>query len=200
MKLSEHLSPAPPGPRRRLGKAGLDLIKHFESLELAAYPDPASELGRECLCLRLALRDYAKLPKWELLPGDPWTIGYGHTGRDVKPGKTVTAWVAEQMLELDVMRFERDVDSLLRVDVTPAQFDALVSFAYNVGSDIDADTKAEGLGDSTLLRLVNERKFDLAAAEFPKWNKAGGKVLNGLTKRRGCEQALFQGREWRSAL
>ena len=86
------------------------------------------------------------------------------------------------------------VNSLIKVPATQGQFDALVSFAYNVGLDIDEDTLAEGLGDSTLLRKFNAKDYAGCAAEFPKWNKAGGVVLNGLTKRRAGERAMFEGK------
>jgi lysozyme len=147
----------------QISDKGLRLIKHFESCRLKAYRCSAGVL----------------------------TIGWGHTGPDVKPGMQITMQRADELLAIDVRRFVEDVNSLLRVNVTQAQFDALVSFAYNLGSDIDADTIAEGLGDSTLLRKLNAGDFLGAAAEFPKWNKAGGKVLNGLTKRRLVEQKLF---------
>ena len=145
-----------------ISKKGLDLIKLFESLELKAYRCPAGI----------------------------WTIGYGHT-KGVYPGMVITEELADKFLVDDVWNFEREVESLVTVEITQGQFDALVSFAFNVGSDIDDDLIAEGLGDSTLLRLLNKRDFQGAADEFPKWNKSRGKVLNGLTKRRKAERELF---------
>lgn len=142
----------------------LQLLKHYEGCRLKAYKCPAGV----------------------------WTIGYGHTGPDVHEGLVITQEYAETLLRLDVQKFIRDVGALVRVPLTPGQFDALVSFAFNCGSDIDADTIAEGLGDSTLLKLVNASRFDAAAGEFPKWNKAGGKVSAGLEKRRAAEQHLFR--------
>jgi len=89
--------------------------------------------------------------------------------------------------------FEPGVLRLVKVPLTQGQFDALVCFAYNVGLDDDADTLAEGLGDSTLLRKVNAGDFSGAAAEFAKWNKNDGKVMLGLRRRRAAERALFIG-------
>ena len=147
-----------------IDRKGEALIKSFESCRLTAYLDG----------------------------GGVATIGWGHTGPDVHLGLTITQVQADALFDRDIARFERDVTSLLKVTVTQNQFDALVSFAYNCGSDIDADTKAEGLGDSTLLRLVNEGKPDLAVLEFRKWNKDGGVVVAGLTRRRAAEAALFE--------
>ena len=87
---------------------------------------------------------------------------------------------------------EEIVNNLLKTTVTQNQFNALVSFAYNVGSDIDADDIPEGLGDSTLLKKVNKNPNDLSImAEFLKWNKSNGKVSNGLVKRRKLEAKLY---------
>lgn len=141
------------------------LIQHYEGVKLKAYKCPAGV----------------------------WTIGYGHTGKDVKEGMTISAQRATDLLREDVADFAADVNSLLKVRVTQRQFDALVSFAFNVGSDIDLDDIPEGLGDSTLLKFVNKGDFAKAANEFPKWNKANGKVLPGLVKRRAAERALFTG-------
>lgn len=150
----------------KISKNGLNLIKTYEGLELTAYPDPGTG-------------------------GAPWTIGYGHTGPEVHAGLVWTQQQAEQALASDVAQFERDVTSLVKVQINQNQFDALVSFAYNCGSDIDADDIAEGLGDSTLLKKLNAGDYDGAANEFPKWNKSGGKVMSGLTKRRNAERSLF---------
>lgn len=150
----------------KISENGKALIKEFENLEVIAYPDPGTG-------------------------GAPWTIGWGHTGPEVKPGLTWTRTQAEQALNNDLAQFERDVTQLVKVKINQNQFDALVSFAFNVGSDIDADDIAEGLGDSTLLKKLNAGDYDGAADEFPKWNKAAGKVLKGLTRRRNAERDLF---------
>lgn len=169
------------------------LIQYFESCSLTAYPDPASPLGKACAQNRIGLANYFRLPNWAKLSGSPWTIGWGHTGKDVKAGMTISRERADELLREDIADFEADVNSLLKVRVTQRQFDALVSFAYNCGSDIDNDTIAEGLGDSTLLKYVNAGKFDAAADEFLKWNRANGVVMLGLKRRRASERALFKG-------
>jgi lysozyme len=87
--------------------------------------------------------------------------------------------------------FEQAVNSLVKVKLTQNQFDALISFVYNVGADIDADNIAEGLGDSTLLKKLNAGDYKGAADQFLKWDKANGKVMKGLTIRRQAERALF---------
>lgn len=138
-------------------KAGLDLIKQFEGLYLKAYRCPA---------------------------GVP-TIGYGHTA-GVAMGQTVTQQQADDYLRRDVRQFERAVSRLVRVPLTQGQFDALVSFAFNLGEG--------ALAQSTLLRLLNAGDYAGAAAQFERWNKAGGRVLPGLVRRRAAERALFEAR------
>ncbi|MGC5777597.1 lysozyme [Methylobacterium sp. NFXW15] len=116
-------------------------------------------------------------------PAGVLTIGYGHTGNDVTPGLTITAQRAVELLQLDLARFERAVAAALRVPVTANQFSALVSLAYNIG--------AAALSKSTLIRRLNAGKTQEAADQFVVWNKAGGRVLAGLTRRREAERALF---------
>lgn len=112
------------------------------------------------------------------------TIGYGTTS-GVKMGDTITKERAEQLLREDVERFEQQVLRLVRVPLSQGQHDALVSFVYNLG--------AGNLSNSTLLRLLNAGDYAGAAAQFDRWNKAGGKVLAGLVRRRAAERALFEG-------
>ena len=125
------------------------------------------------------------------------TIGYGSTfypsGRKVTMrDKPITQETAFWMLKQVANMFAKDVDSLVTSDINQNQFNALVSFAFNLGSDIDADNIPEGLGDSRLLRRVNANSNDPEIAkEFVKWNKAGGRVLDGLTKRRLKEAELY---------
>lgn len=175
----------------KISADGIALIKRFESCELEAYPDPASPLGRACAVKRLRMRDYRQLANWKSLDGAPWTIGWGYTGPAVKPGMVLSQDGADQLLAQCLERFEREVASLVKVPVTQGQFDALVSFAFNCGSDIDSDDDAEGLGDSTLLKRLNTRDMAGAASEFLKWNKARGVVLMGLVRRRAAERELF---------
>lgn len=140
---------------KQIGKAGLDLVKSFEGLKLRAY----------------------------LCPAKVWTIGYGSTGPHVTPGKVITAAQADELLQDDLDRFEKAVTRLVTVPLTQNQYDALVSFAFNVG--------ISALERSTLLKRVNAKLFDQARAEFAKWNRAGGRPLAGLTRRRAAEAALF---------
>ena len=125
------------------------------------------------------------------------TIGYGSTfypsGRKVTMrDKPITQETAFWMLKQVANMFAKDVDSLVASNINQNQFNALVSFAFNLGSDIDADNIPEGLGDSRLLRRVNANPNDPEIArEFVKWNKAGGRVLDGLTKRRLKEAELY---------
>lgn len=138
---------------------GIALIKSAEGLRLKAYPDPGTG-------------------------GLPWTIGYGSTS-GVTRNMVITETQAEQMLAEDLVRFERIVERLVRVPVTQTQFDALVSFTYNVGEG--------NFTKSTLLRKLNAGDSAGAAEQFSRWVNASGKVLPGLVKRRAAERALFLG-------
>lgn len=143
----------------KLGQAGFNLIKEFEGLYLTAYKCPAGV----------------------------WTIGFGTTGKVdgkvIGKGMKITKEKAEQLLKKDVEQFEQSVDNLVKVPINQNQFDALVSFAYNVGSG--------ALKGSTLLKKLNQENYQGAANEFLKWNKAGGKILTGLRRRREAERKLF---------
>lgn len=156
-------------PVLRPSKACLDLIKSFERCErkrsdgkLEAYPDPGSG-------------------------GDPWTIGWGSTGKDIRKGTVWTQQQADERFAAHVDEFAAKVRGLIGgADTTQNQFDAMVSFAYNVGT--------ANLAGSTLLRKHREGDYARAAAEFGRWNKAAGKVLAGLTRRREAEAAMYRGR------
>ena len=115
-------------------------------------------------------------------PAGVWTIGYGHTD-GVKEGDVISQEKANALLASDIDLFSSGVKRLVSSDITNNQLGALVSFAFNLGLG--------NLRHSTLLKLVNAEKFDEAAKEFTKWNKAGGQVLPGLTRRREAEKALF---------
>lgn len=137
--------------------------------------------------------EQCRLVGYKPTPKDVPTIGWGSTGRGIFVGLSWTQEQADTRFVSDLAMFAHGVDHLLAaVPTTQGQFDALVSFAYNVGLDDDADSLAEGLGDSSLLRKHRAGDFDGAAAEFPKWNKQAGKVLNGLTVRRLREQAMYR--------
>ncbi|HEY9619488.1 MAG TPA: lysozyme [Crinalium sp.] len=111
-----------------------------------------------------------------------WTIGYGTTA-GVKPGMKITQKQAEALLRRDLQRFERAVSNLVKVPLTDNQFAALVSFTYNVGE--------RALATSSLLRVLNQRNYRGAADQFLRWNRAGGRAIAGLTRRRQAERSLF---------
>lgn len=134
---------------------GLDIIREFEGFSAEPY----------------------------LCPGGYWTIGYGHTRGVSADTEPVTKDEAMVLLWEDAEVFENSVRSLVKVPLTQNQFDALVSFAYNVG--------ANNLARSTLLKKVNMSDYHGAALEFAKWRMAGGKVLAGLKQRRKAEALLF---------
>lgn len=115
-----------------------------------------------------------------------WTIGYGTTridGRKVQEGDVITRERAMQVLQAQILDFARQVDELVPKSIGQVAFDALVSFAYNVG--ISAFEK------STLLRFVVAGDVVAAADQFRRWSYAGGQVCEGLHKRRAIERALF---------
>lgn len=129
------------------------------------------------------------IKRWEgfrsnayICPGNVLTIGYGHT-KSVVPGQRITEYEGEQLLKQDLQRFERAVNDLVTVPINQKQFDALVSFAFNCGNS--------ALARSTLLRRLNEGRYDLAAKEFYKWVYAGKKRLPGLVTRRREESQMF---------
>lgn len=141
---------------RRISDQGLAAIKQHEGLVLTAYPDPATG-------------------------GEPWTIGYGHTG-GVRRGDRITEAQADAFLRSDIARFEAAVNRLAPT-TTQGQFDALVSFAFNLGE--------KALADSTLLRLHNAGDHAGAKAQFGRWVNAAGKQMPGLVRRRAAEAALY---------
>jgi lysozyme len=145
----------------RISGRGIALIEQVEGCRLTAYPDPGTDR-------------------------DPWTIGTGHTGPDVHPGLVITQAQADALLRQDLARFEQGVAALVAGHpTTQGQFDALVSFAFNVG--------LRALGGSTLIRLHNEGMYGAAAREFGKWTHAAGRELPGLVTRRAAEAALYRG-------
>lgn len=142
----------------KISKNGLDLIKQFEGCELKVYLDAIG------------------------LP----TIGYGHLIKKGEIFNVITLKQAEDLLKSDLKMFEDGVSDLVKVKLSQNQFDALVSFAFNVGLG--------NLEKSTLLKLLNAGDYAGAGNQLPRWNKAGGKILNGLTKRRNAERDLFIGK------
>ncbi|WP_340608317.1 lysozyme [Xenorhabdus bharatensis] len=114
--------------------------------------------------------------------GIPWTIGYGHT-KDVKLGQVITEQQAETFLHDDLQLTYIILESAVKVSLTQGQVDALCSFIFNCG--------AGNFVRSTLLKKLNAGDYQGAADEFQRWNKAAGKVMNGLTKRRASERQMF---------
>lgn len=145
--------------RMQISTNGIALIKRFEGLELKAYQDSVGV----------------------------WTIGYGWTqpvdGRKIGPGMVIDQATAERLLKCGLVQYEQGVNQLVKVIITQGQFDALVSFAYNLG--------LRSLSTSTLLRKLNAGDMQGAADEFGKWVNAGGVRLNGLVKRREAERKMF---------
>lgn len=148
-----------------LSPAGLALIQRWEGCakrrpdgRFEAYPDPGTG-------------------------GDPWTIGWGTTGRDVVPGLVWTQEQCDARFERDVQRFVREVQAALAgAPTTQGQFDAMISFHYNTGA----------IRKATLTRLHKAGDHAGAAAEFGKWVHAGGQRLTGLVRRRADEAALYR--------
>ena len=157
--------------RRRVGADGAALIKSFEGCArlrrdgmVEAYPDPGTG-------------------------GEPWTIGWGATGAGLELGSRIgpdTVWTQKQCddrLEDDLRRYAREVaEALEGAATTQAPFDALVSFHYNTGA----------IARATLTKRHKAGDVEGAAEEFKRWNKAGGRVLKGLVRRRSAEAALYR--------
>lgn len=137
----------------------LNFIRQFEGCELAAYQDAVGV----------------------------WTIGYGWTnpvdGVAIHEGMTITRQRADELLSEGVKLYERGVTDLVTAPLNQNQFDALVSFTYNVG--------ISAFAGSTLLKKLNVRDYAGAADEFSKWVNAGGRQLAGLATRRAAERKLF---------
>jgi GH24 family phage-related lysozyme (muramidase) len=118
--------------------------------------------------------------------GDPWTIGWGSTGADIRKGVVWSQQQCDERFQEHLDEFAAGVSKAIgNARTTQSQFDAMVSFAYNVGLG--------NLSSSTLLRKHKAGDYAGAALEFARWNKAAGKVLAGLTKRRAAEAALYKG-------
>lgn len=143
----------------KISVEGLALIKKFEGLELDAYKCAAGV----------------------------WTIGYGHT-KGVQEGDVWSEAQANEMLEIELEEFEGYINDNVTVALSQNQFDALVSWVYNLGP---ANLKA-----STMLKVLNSGDYEGVPAQIKRWNKAGGKVLEGLIRRREAEALLFIGRDW----
>lgn len=142
-----------------ISSVGIQLITSFEDLRLKAYDDGVGV----------------------------WTIGYGTTiypnGVAVKEGDSCTLEQAKSFFQHYLRRFQTAVNDAVSVPLSQNQFDALVSLAYNIGTN--------AFKTSTLVKYLNALAYNAAADEFQKWNRGGGKVLKGLVRRREAERALF---------
>lgn len=152
----------------KVSENGIVVMHYFESCKLEAYPDPGSKDGK------------------------PWTIGWGHTGPEVVKGLRWTQAKADAVFIEDLAETELGVDALVKVGVTQSQFDALVSFAYNLGLG--------SLRTSTLLRELNAGNHGAVPAQLSRWNKNDGKVMRGLVRRRAAEAALWAGKSGAEAI
>jgi lysozyme len=121
---------------------------------------------------------------------DVSTIGFGHT-KGVSDGDSCTQDEADQMLTEDLEEFEGYVEKLVTVDLEQNEFDALVAWTFNLGPT--------NLKSSTMLRVLNDGKKSEVPAQMKRWNKAGGKTLDGLIRRREAESLLWEGKEWSQA-
>ena len=143
----------------KISQEGLSLIKKFEGCELEAYRCAANVL----------------------------TIGYGST-KGVKEGDSITQEEADQLLLHEMDEYEGYVKDSVTVDLDQNQFDALVSWVFNLGPS--------NLKASSMLKVLNNKEFEEVPSQIKRWNKAGGKVLQGLIRRREAEALLFEGKEW----
>ena len=141
----------------KIGYEGLKMIKHFEGLELNAYQCAAGV----------------------------WTIGYGHT-KGVQQGMVISEETADEMLVEELKEYENYINDMVNCPLNQNQFDALVSWVYNLGP--------ANLQASTLLKVLNAGDYAGVPAQIKRWNKAGGKVLQGLVRRREAEALLFEGK------
>ena len=142
-----------------ISEEGLSLIKKFEGCELKAYRCAANVL----------------------------TIGYGTT-KGVTEDMEITKEEAENLLKEEMHEYEGYINDMVKVPLEQHQFDAMVSWVFNLGSG--------NLSSSTLLKKLNNSEYDEVPAQIKRWNKAGGKVLDGLIRRREAESLLFQNKEW----
>ncbi|MDC9615252.1 lysozyme [Xenorhabdus khoisanae] len=113
---------------------------------------------------------------------EPWTIGYGHT-KGVKPGQVITEQQAEAFLHQDLLPIYAAIHRLVKVSLTQGQFDALCSFIFNLGMG--------NFTHSTLLKKLNAGDYQGAAREFLKWDRADGREIPDLLRRRESEQQTF---------
>ena len=116
------------------------------------------------------------------------TIGYGHT-KGVEEGQEITQEEAEEMLSSELEEYEGYINDLVECELEQCQFDALVAWVYNLGPS--------NLKSSTLMKRLNSNDLKDVPNQLKRWNKAGGKILQGLVRRRKAEALLFEGKDWR---
>ena len=143
----------------QISQEGISLIKKFEGCELEAYKCAAGV----------------------------WTIGYGST-KGVEEGNTISQEDADNLLLEEMHEYEGYVNDMVTVDLKQNEFDALVSWVFNLGPS--------NLSSSTLLSRLNNKVWDDVPNQIKRWNKAGGQVKQGLVRRREAEALLFEGKEW----
>jgi lysozyme len=143
----------------KISQEGIALIKKFEGCELEAYKCAAGV----------------------------WTIGYGST-KGVKEGNTISQEDADNLLLEEMHEYEGYINDMVTVDLKQNEFDALVSWVFNLGPS--------NLSSSTLLSRLNNKVWDDVPNQIKRWNKAGGQVKQGLVRRREAEALLFEGKEW----
>ena len=143
----------------KISQEGIALIKKFEGCKLESY-----------LCA-------ANVP----------TIGYGST-KGIEMGMTISQERAEELFLEDLEVYEDAVNKAVELPLHQHQFDALVSWTFNLGG--------ANLNASTMLKVLNQGAYEDVPAQMKRWNKAGGKVLEGLTRRRLAESLLFEGNDW----
>jgi lysozyme len=151
----------------RTSQQGRDRIKKHEALRLVSYRDAVGV----------------------------WTIGWGNTGSEyAREGVRISKSKAQALFDGDIAEAEAIVDKAVSVPLSQEQYDALVSFVFNIGPGSkhkDGFVRLKNGKPSTLLRLLNEGKYEAAAQQFNRWVYGGGRILGGLVKRRAEETALF---------
>jgi len=153
------LAPRPIGEKMQISEEGKNLIKKFEGCELEAYKCAAGV----------------------------WTIGYGHIKTAVE-GMKIDQATANELFDEEMGEYETYVNTAVTVPLSQNQFDALVSWVFNLGNG--------NLNASTMLKVINSGDHAGVPAQIKRWNKAGGKVLDGLIRRREAEALLYEGKDW----
>jgi len=167
--ISEHLTQATKSKSMKTSKDGINLIKHFEGCPM----EDGMVVSYRC-------------------PANKPTIGFGSLklidGSPVQDGMTITKQEAEDLLAHELEEYEGYINDMVTVDLKQNEFDALVSWVFNLGPS--------NLSSSTLLNRLNNKMWDDVPNQIQRWNKVNGVPNEGLKKRRKAEALLFQGQEW----